>query len=677
MAIAEIRSVLARRTDDPADPYTSDMTWARRVTVGIALLAAVHVLAAAALLVAGDPTYRTGVVLAIALTVVPLASGLSILVAQRTEGAVVGALLGLLSLAVAHVVAKEVWLQWLATTAGVGEWAWLVAWTAEDAWWVLGIFGLLLLYFPDGRLPSRRWVWVPPVMVFSVAAAQIYGAFEDVPFRPPLQDLERPLSEAPLVVEVFGAALFLMLPLFVACTVSLFLRFRRADRIQRQQIKWLALAGIGMPLYPVLCLLEILVWGEPQWFSAAVGIASLVATQAAAAIAVLKHDLYDVDKALAVAVTWGTLTALLLGVYAAASSVAGVAVGRESEAGAAIGTAAAALLLLPGLRAVRAFVDARMYPLRRAALASVDDLHHDVSAGLARPERLQHVLREALRDPGLRVGYRVPGSGAYLDSDGAVVPAGDGVPVLIDEEQTGVLVAEAGTASPELLREVADRCSTLVEVVRLRIEVATALREAESSRTRLVEIGYEERRRMERDLHDGAQQRLVSLGMQLRLAQRHLDDGSVDVDDLLDASVSELGSAVAELRQIAHGLRPSSLDDGLPAALSNLVRGVPMTIIMDVDDSPLPDAVATTAYFVASEAITNAVKHAEATRIVLQVVRRDGKLLVRITDDGCGGARLGIRSGLRDRVAALGGSLHVASPRGRGTKVEAALPCAS
>ena len=182
---------------------------------------------------------------------------------------------------------------------------------------------------------------------------------------------------------------------------------------------------------------------------------------------------------------------------------------------------------------------------------------------------------------------------------------------------------------------------------------------------------------MERDLHDGAQQRLVSLGMHLRLAQRHLDDGSVDVNDLLDASVAELATAVAELRQIAHGLRPSTLDDGLPAALSHLVRGVPMAVDMDVDDGPLTNAVATTAYYVASEAITNAVKHAQATRIVLQVVRRDGQLLIRVTDDGRGGAYLGVRSGLRDRVAAIGGTLRVASPEGHGTEVEAALPCAS
>jgi signal transduction histidine kinase len=665
----------ARAGTEPRErsrPYSADMPWARRVSVGVALLAALHVVAAVVLF-AGDPTIRTGTTLAIALTVVPLATGLSILVAWRPDGGVVGTLLGLLSLAVAHVVAKEIWLQWLATTGDPEDWAWLVALTAEDAWWIIGIFGLLLLYFPDGRLPSRRWVWVPPALVTCVVATQIYGAFEEAPFRAPLQDLARPFGEPPLIVDVLGALFFVMLPLFLACTVSLVLRFRRSERVQRQQIKWLALAGIGLPLYPVLCLLEILIWGEELWFSAAVGVAALVATPVAAAVAVLRHDLYDVDKALALAVTWGVLTALLLGVYAVASSIVGVAVGRDSQVGVAVGTAAAALLLLPGLRAVRRHVDARMYPLRRGALTAVDALHHDVSAGTARPEQLQATLREALRDPGLRVGYRLPGSASYLDADGVDVPD-QGVPVLLDEEQTGVLVRAVGPSSPELLREVADRCTTLVEVVRLRSEVATALREAESSRSRLVEIGYEERRRMERDLHDGAQQRLVSLGMQLRLAQRHLGDGSVDVDELLDQSVAELGSAVSELRQIAHGLRPSSLDDGLPAALSNLVRSVPLTVDMDVDDSPLPDVVATTAYYVASEAITNAVKHAEATRIVLQVVRRDGQLLVRVTDDGCGGARLGLRSGLRDRVAALGGSLHVASPHGHGTEVEAALP---
>ncbi|HEX5086621.1 MAG TPA: histidine kinase [Nocardioides sp.] len=646
---------------------------ARRAALGCAVLAAVLLVAAVGF-TATAPTRTSWLTLGLGLVVVPATTGLSVLVSRRRDGAVVGALLGLLSLAVAAVVAKEVWLQWLATTDDPGGWAWLVAVTAENAWWVLATFGLVLLHFPDGRVPSRRWRWVPLTLVTAAAVTQVDGAVAAEPFRAPLADLDRPFGPPPAWWELFALVWFVVLLVLVAaCAVSLLLRFRRAELVQRQQIKWLALAGIGLPLYPLLCLVEILFWGQSQWVSAAVGLASLVATPVAAGIAVLRHDLYDVDKALALAVTWGVVTALLLSVYAATSSLAGLLVGRGSEVGVAVGTAAAALLLLPALRVVRRAVDRRMYPLRRAALAAVDGLHREVSAGRARPERLPDVLREALRDPGLRVGFRAPGSDTFLDTSGEPVPA-DGVLVQQDGEPTGVLVPGGGPASPELLREVADRSSTLVEVVRLRAEVAQALREAQSSRTRLVEIGYEERRKMERDLHDGAQQRLVSLGMQLRLAQRHLGDGTVDLDELLDESVAELGTAVAELRQIAHGLRPGSLDDGLPAALSNLVRSLPMTVDMDVDDGPLPDAVATTAYFVASEAIANAVKHSEATRIELHVERRNGRLFVRVGDNGCGGARLGLGSGLADRVAALGGSLRVASPVGHGTEVEAALP---
>ncbi len=652
------------------------MSGARRAAVACGALAGGHLLVAVCC-VAAAPDRASWFTLVLGVAIVAPTTGLSVLVARHREGAPVGVLLGLLSLAAAHVVGKEIWLRWLATLDDPGRWSWLVAGTAEDAWWVLSAFGLLLLHFPDGRVPSPRWRWVPPTMVLATVLIHINGAVADTPFRAPLADVARPFGPPPAWWELIGLVAFgVLLLLTVACAVSLGLRFRRADRTKRQQIKWLALAGIGLPLYPLLCLLEIVIWGEPLWFSAGVGLASLLAAPVAAAIAVLRHDLYDVDKAVGLAVTWGLVTALLLGVYAAVSSTAGVLIGRDSQGGVAISTAVAVLLLLPALRVVRRAVDARLYPLRRAALAAVDRLHRDVSIGRGRPEHLQDVLREALRDRGLQVGFRLPGSAAYLDTEGEPVPA-DGILVRQDGQETGVLLPGSGPASAALLREVADRCSTLVEVVRLRAEVALALHEAQSSRARLVETGYAERRRMERDLHDGAQQRLVSLGMQLRLAQRHLDDGTVDVDQLLDGSVAELSTAVAELRQIAHGLRPSSLDDGLPAALASLVRSLPLAVDMDVDDRPLPDAVATTAYFVASEAITNAVKHAEASRIVLQVVRQADQLLVRVTDDGCGGARLGLRSGLVDRVAALGGSLHVASPEGHGTEVEATLPCAS
>ena len=467
MAPSGIGPVLARSLGRAVRPYSAAMSWARRAAVGCAVLAALHLVAAVCFLVA-EPNRTSWLTLAVGVVVVPAATGLSVLISRRREGALVGVLLGLLSLAVAHVVAKEIWLQWLATTDDPDRWSWLVAVTAEDAWWILTTFGLLLLHFPDGRVPSRRWRWVPATMVIAAVVTQVQGALVDEPFRAPLADLDRPFGPPPGWWELLSLVAFVVLLLLIAaCAVSLVLRFRRADRTQRQQIKWLALAGIGMPLYPLLCLLEIVIWGEPLWFSAGVGIASLVATPVAAAIAVLRHDLYDVDKALGLAVTWGLVTALLLGVYAAVSSVVGVLIGRDSETGVAIGTAAAALLLLPALRVVRRAVDARMYPLRRAALAAVDDLHHEISPGRARPERLEAVLRDALRDPGLRVGFRVPGSELFLDADGEPV-LGDGVPVQLVDEETGVFVRGSGPASIELLREVAARSATLVEVVRLR-----------------------------------------------------------------------------------------------------------------------------------------------------------------------------------------------------------------
>jgi signal transduction histidine kinase len=144
--------------------------------------------------------------------------------------------------------------------------------------------------------------------------------------------------------------------------------------------------------------------------------------------------------------------------------------------------------------------------------------------------------------------------------------------------------------------------------------------------------------------------------------------------------VAELATAVAELRQIAHGLRPSSLDDGLHAALAALTQHVPIPVALDVGEESLPDDVATTVYFVASEAIANAVKHAGTSRIDVRIARRRGQVEVRITDDGRGGATVTAGSGLAgltDRVSALGGALELASEHGRGTTIEAAVPCGS
>jgi len=149
---------------------------------------------------------------------------------------------------------------------------------------------------------------------------------------------------------------------------------------------------------------------------------------------------------------------------------------------------------------------------------------------------------------------------------------------------------------------------------------------------------------------------------------------------MLDAAVAEIGTAVAELRQIAHGLRPSSLDDGLAAALTNLSRGSAIPVELNIDVGTLSDLVSTTAFFVANEAVANAVKYSQAARLAVCVRAADGLVNMTISDDGLGGAAVRPGSGLaglHDRLSAVGGGLRVASPLGGGTVVEAVIPCKS
>ena len=670
--------MVVRTREGGPRPYSAEMMWRRRLAIAVASVVALLAVLSGALTL-WEPSRSSAAALLVLLAVSVPASGLGVLITRRAAGAQVGALLALVALVVAITGTREIAWTAIAEEGRVAEsLSWLVAATAEGAWWVLVAVALLMLYFPDGAVPSRRWRWVPPAIVACAVITQVYGALEDRPFRPPLEDLQRPFPAPPSwFVLLADVAFVAMLVLFLACAVSLFIRFRRAGRVQRQQIRWLAIGGFGVILYPFLCLAEFILQGHPGWVSGAVAITALVGLPVATAVAVLRHDLYDVDKALAVAVTWGLVTVVLLTVYAAVSSIAGALLGRDSSLIAACVAAVCALALSPLRKRLQARVDRRLYPLRVGALGAIDQFYRDVSTGDGMPEALEAVLRDALHDPGLRVGFRQPGAAGFVDVDGRPVSRGGGHPVVVGGSQIGVVAPKGPEASAELVREVARRAAPLVEMVRLRMELAGTLREVESSRARLVQVGYEERRRLERDVHDGAQQRLVSLGMSIRLAQRHLDDGTVDINNLLDESVAELGTAVAELRQLAHGIRPSSLDDGLPAAVARLVRGAPVMVDLDVDSHELPDDIATTAYFVISESVANAVKHADASRICLRVHRRDGQVLVRVSDDGRGGAVLRPESGLADRVAALGGHVDVVSPAGQGTVVEAVMPCVS
>ena len=307
------------------------------------------------------------------------------------------------------------------------------------------------------------------------------------------------------------------------------------------------------------------------------------------------------------------------------------------------------------------------------------DFLDEVRDGHAEPEDVGAVLRLALADPGATLVFQLPETAAYADRHGRAVELPD------DGRERSVIGRDLGVllhapVAPDLLRGVLDAAAVPVELARLRVELRLQLAEVESSRARIAQAGYEERRRLERDLHDGAQQRLVTLGIVLRRLQRSLPREAQVLVPALDAAVDEVAGAIADLRTIAAGVRPPRLDEGLAAALADLARGAAVPVEVAATPDRAPPEVEAAAYFVACEALTNAVKHASPTRVVVEH-RARGR---RAADDDrrrrVGGAPPRTAAGcpgMRDRVAAQGGTLAIESPPGAGTRIAVRLPCGS
>jgi signal transduction histidine kinase len=305
------------------------------------------------------------------------------------------------------------------------------------------------------------------------------------------------------------------------------------------------------------------------------------------------------------------------------------------------------------------------------------------------PGRLQQALARALHDPTVQLAYWLPDRQAFVDAAARPVqlpPAGGGRSVTVlrhDGDTVAALVHDAALDDePELVQAVAATARLTIENQRLQAEVRAQLEEVRASRARIVEFGDAERRRVERNLHDGAQQRLVNLSLALGIARSQVPataDGELAA--ALDEAADELRLALAELRELARGIHPVILSEaGLGPALASLAERspIPATVAAAPADR-LPARVEEAAYYVASEALANAAKHAQASAVTISARRCHGGLLVEVGDDGVGGADpngSGLR-GLADRVAALDGRLRIDSPAGRGTRITAELPCGS
>jgi signal transduction histidine kinase len=322
----------------------------------------------------------------------------------------------------------------------------------------------------------------------------------------------------------------------------------------------------------------------------------------------------------------------------------------------------------------------------RLARAGLPDLFREL--GTLRGTRLEAGLAATLGDPELVLAYRVPDQHAFIDGAGQPVeppPQGSGrtaVPIERDGHELGMLVYDATLDDdPELVGAVAATAAIALEDARLHAESEDRLAELRVSRERLVAAGDAERRRLERDLHDGAQQRLVSVALQLRMIQRHARTDPDLVEQLATSAGAELSKSLEELRELARGLHPAVLNHGLKAALESLASRAPVaTTVSFAGSEGLPEPVKLAAYFVACEALANVAKYAHATTASVRVTRSNGAAVIEIADDGVGGADESAGTGLQglaDRVAALDGTLRILSPPGEGTVVTAELPCAS
>jgi signal transduction histidine kinase len=332
---------------------------------------------------------------------------------------------------------------------------------------------------------------------------------------------------------------------------------------------------------------------------------------------------------------------------------------------------------------------ALLWGLLRARLARVHVGDLVVHLEETPVDGLRGELADALDDPTVELGLWLPERGEYVDAAGGSLSIPEDGPEravtrIEHEGQPLAVIVHDPTLrdEPKLVEAVAAAARLALVNARLHAEVRAQLETVQESRARIVTAADEERRRIERDLHDGAQQRLVALALELRAAHRQLGAaGDPDVEQLLASTADELQVAVEELRELAQGIHPGILTQGgLGHALEQLASRAPLPVSVDATKERFAPEVEATAYFVACEALTNVVKHAAATRVSIAARRDDGLLVIEVADDGRGGAEQSGGSGLRgltDRVEARGGRLVVESVSGAGTRVRGEIPCAS
>ena len=579
----------------------------------------------------------------------------------------------------------------------------------------------MFLLFPTGTLPSRRWrpvaaaglvlaalttagLVVHPRMVALIAPG---GASLSYP-NPLAAGDPGPVLRTVLVGTLNGlSAVFL--PFLAATFISLVVRYRTGGRLLRQQIKWLTLTVVGFLVCLLIALLG-LADGQAGLTTAAYTAVQLIALfgiPAAMAIAILRYRLYDIDVIISRAVVYGLLSAASTGVYAGIVLGIGTLLGHRRGPLLTITAAVTiALLFQPLRRRAQLFASRLVYGRRATPYQALSDFAGHMTGQLDLTQAVEQMVSVLAGATGadraeawIRVGPELrpaaiwprgsPPSAAVTIGDGDGLPVFAGASRAVAVTQGGELLGALSLHKPpnealtstedELIRHLASQAGLVLRNAALTAQLQATIDELRASRRRLVEAQDAERRKIERNLHDGAQQQLIALTIHLALLEESAGDPAAR--ELAAAVKDGVRAALDDLRDLARGIYPPLLaDQGLVPALQAQARKAALPVQIDADGiRRYPQDTEAAVYFCTLEALQNVAKYAHASRATVRLSCSDGSLEFTVTDDGTGFDTTTIPpgtglQGMADRLAALGGALHIRSRPGEGTILTGELP---
>ncbi|HEV3233826.1 MAG TPA: GAF domain-containing sensor histidine kinase [Candidatus Dormibacteraeota bacterium] len=589
----------------------------------------------------------------------------------------------------------------------------------ESMIWVLGVAPIAIflpLVFPSGRLLSRRWrpiVWIAVAAAAATFVGNSLSPSSDASgYIRGVQPVSLPAPYSSIAAAL-GAAIVLLPVCVIAGITAMALRYKRGTADERHQIKWMLFAAGFYAFGFANSLLFGLVLGLNLPVLQDVGVLGLVLVPVAAAIAVLRYRLYDIDVVISRTLVYGALAAFITAVYVGIVVGVGTLVGSGGQPNlllSIVATAIVAIAFQPVRERLQKIANRLVYGKRATPYEVLSQFSERVAETYAAEDALPNMARVLAEGTGseraqvwLRAGMSLRPAATWPESGGSpeepvpvhgddlpYLPGEQAVPVRHQGELLGALTVtkrQGESLTPieqKLLDDLAHQAGLVLKNVGLTAELLARLDDLRASRQRLVAAQDEERRRLERNLHDGAQQNLVAIKVKLGLAETLADRDPAKARELVGQLKADTDEALETLRDLARGIYPPLLADrGLAAALEAQARKATLPVEIDSDGvGRYPQDVEAAVYFCVLEALQNVQKYAAATGATVRLRVDDDSLTFEVTDDGSGFDPAEQKKGsgtqnMEDRLDALGGSVQVSSSVGGGTTVSGRLPIES